>query len=167
MGSVAVLPEAQYIVPERGAVAGGEPLARPGARVHLPQNPVPTATEDHSLVPRAHSVQRLQAALRICRRVLRRQAVVMGNRVVGHRGHDRTMKLLVLGSVLIAAGVQFGTPASADPTPPPSPGYIIQGPGESTVGGLRTLPPICATQPRACAGDWSPDTGTWVFAPGT
>jgi hypothetical protein len=55
----------------------------------------------------------------------------------------------------------------ADPTPEPSPGYVIQGPGGPTVGGLRSLPPICGVQPRACAGNWSPDTGTWVFPPGT
>ena len=72
------------------------------------------------------------------------------------------MKLLVLSAALIAAGVAFVTPASADPTPPPSP-YQIAGPNGPTVGGLRTLPPICAVQPRACAGSWSPDQGTWNF----
>jgi hypothetical protein len=75
------------------------------------------------------------------------------------------MKLFVLGVLLAAAGVQFGTPASADPTPPPSP-YQIQGPNGPVYGGMRTLPPICGNVPRACAGDWNPDTGAWDF-PGT
>ena len=55
--------------------------------------------------------------------------------------------------------------AHADPTPSPSP-YQIQGPTGPTVGGLRSMPPIRGVQPRACAGNWNPDTGTWDF-PGT
>jgi hypothetical protein len=74
---------------------------------------------------------------------------------------------LVLCSVLIAAGVKLFTPiASADPTPPPSP-YQIQGPNGPVYGGMRTLPPICGTVPRACAGNWDPNSGAWVFPPGT
>jgi hypothetical protein len=77
------------------------------------------------------------------------------------------MKLVVLGVLLVAAGVAFATPAGADPTPPPSPPYQIQTPGGPVVGGLRSLPPICGVQPRACAGNWDPNSGTWVFPPGT
>jgi hypothetical protein len=77
------------------------------------------------------------------------------------------MKQLICAAVL-AAVVGIAAPtANADPTPEPSPGYVIQGPTGPTVGGLRSLPPICGVQPRACAGNWSPDTGTWVFPPGT
>ena len=76
------------------------------------------------------------------------------------------MKLLVLGGLLVAAGAAFAAPASADPTPPPTP-YQIQGPNGPVYGGMRTLPPICGAQPRACAGDWDPNSGTWVFPPGT
>jgi hypothetical protein len=72
------------------------------------------------------------------------------------------MKLVVLGALLVAAGAGFLAPANADPTPAPSPGYVIQGPAP-TVGGLRSLPPICGVQPRACAGNWNPSTGTWDF----
>ncbi len=75
------------------------------------------------------------------------------------------MKLLVLGVLLFAAGVQNGTPAGADPAPPPSP-YQIQTPNGPVVGGLRTLPPVCAVQPLACAGKWNIGAGTWDF-PGT
>jgi hypothetical protein len=74
--------------------------------------------------------------------------------------------LLVLCSVLIAAGGTFVSPASADPTPPPSP-YQIQGPNGPVYGGMRTLPPICGLQPRACSGNWDPNSGTWVFPQGT
>jgi hypothetical protein len=75
------------------------------------------------------------------------------------------MKLLVLGTVF-PLNMLLAGPAGADPTPPPSP-YQIQGPYGPVYGGMRTLPPICGAQPRACAGNWSPDTGTWVFPPGT
>jgi hypothetical protein len=76
------------------------------------------------------------------------------------------MRLFIVGAMLIAAGVEFSTPASADPTPPPAPPYVIAGPSEPMVGGLRTLPPVCAVQPRACNLNWSPDTGSWVAQPG-
>jgi hypothetical protein len=75
------------------------------------------------------------------------------------------MKLLAAIAMLLAGGATFVAPAGADPTPAPGP-YVISTPSGPTVGGLRTLPPICAVQPRACAGNWSPDTGTWDF-PGT
>lgn len=75
------------------------------------------------------------------------------------------MKLLVLVAILFAAGDANASPASADPTPAPSP-YQIQTPSGPVYGGMRTLPPICAAQPRACAGNWNPDTGAWDF-PGT
>jgi len=76
------------------------------------------------------------------------------------------MRLLTIGVLLVAAVSTFVSPASADPTPEPSPPYVIQSPAGPTIGGLRSLPPICGVQPRACAGTWSPDTGTWDF-PGT
>ena len=69
-------------------------------------------------------------------------------------------------AVAIAAMVVAAPAAGADPTPAPSP-YQIQGPNGPVYGGMRTLPPICGTQPRACAGDWDPNSGTWVFPPGT
>jgi hypothetical protein len=75
------------------------------------------------------------------------------------------MKLRVLGSVLVTGGFAFANPAHADPTPPPSP-YQIQTPTGPTVGGLRSLPPVCASQPLACAGKWNIGAGTWDF-PGT
>jgi hypothetical protein len=77
------------------------------------------------------------------------------------------MKQLIYAAVLVGLTVWLtpGT-AGADPTPEPSPGYVIQGPGGPTVGGLRSLPPICGVQPRACAGNWDPDSGAWVFPPG-
>jgi hypothetical protein len=70
--------------------------------------------------------------------------------------------------VLAVAAMVVAVPgtAHADPTPEPSPGYVIQGPGGATVGGLRTLPPVCGVQPRACAGNWNPNSGAWDF-PGT
>jgi hypothetical protein len=76
------------------------------------------------------------------------------------------MKLLALAAAFAIPGFGISGVAAADPDPTPPP-YVIQGPGGPTVGGLRTLPPICAAQPRACAGNWSPDTGSWVYPPGT
>jgi hypothetical protein len=75
------------------------------------------------------------------------------------------MRLALCAAVLIAATGNHLPVAGADPTPPPSP-YQIQGPNGPVVGGLRSMPPICGVQPRACAGNWNPDTGTWNF-PGT
>jgi hypothetical protein len=75
---------------------------------------------------------------------------------------NKVMTWVVL-AVLAAIGTA-GT-AHADPTPEPGP-YVIQGPSGPVYGGMRTLPPICEVQPRACAGDWDPNSGAWVF-PGT
>lgn len=75
------------------------------------------------------------------------------------------MRLLAIVAMLAAAAASLQEPAAADPTPAPGP-YVISTPSGPTVGGLRTLPPICAAQPRACAGNWNPDTGAWEF-PGT
>jgi hypothetical protein len=75
-------------------------------------------------------------------------------------------KLLVLG-VLLGAGVAPATPAGADPTPAPGPGYVIRTPAGPEVGGLQTLPPVCAVQPRACNLNWDPNTGAWDAPPGT
>jgi hypothetical protein len=72
------------------------------------------------------------------------------------------MKLLALTTMFSLNFLVQPVPAGADPTPPPSP-YQIQGPNGPVVGGLQTLPPICAVQPRACAGNWNPRTGTWDF----
>jgi hypothetical protein len=69
----------------------------------------------------------------------------------------------VAAMVVAAPGTAHADPA---PTPAPSPPYVIQTPAGPTVGGLRTLPPICAAQPRACDLTWNPDTGSWQ-APGT
>jgi len=70
--------------------------------------------------------------------------------------------LAVAAMVVVAPGT-----AGADPTSPPPPPYVIQGPGGPTVGGLRTLPPVCAAQPRACNLNWNPNTGAWDAPPGT
>jgi hypothetical protein len=76
-------------------------------------------------------------------------------------------KQLICAAVTAAmVGIVAPPTANADPTPPPSP-YQILGPNGPVVGGLRTLPPICAAQPRACAGNWDPNSGAWVFPPGT
>jgi hypothetical protein len=75
-------------------------------------------------------------------------------------------KQLICAAVLAAVMGMAAPTGWADPTPAPSP-YQIAGPSGPVVGGLRTLPPICGTQPRACAGDWDPNSGTWVFPPGT
>jgi len=77
------------------------------------------------------------------------------------------MTKLITGVAAVLFALSTAGTAGADPTPEPSPGYVIQGPGGPTVGGLRSLPPICSVQPRACAGNWSPDTGSWVFPPET
>ena len=77
------------------------------------------------------------------------------------------MKLLVLTTMFSLNFLVMAGTATADPDDPSrGPGYVIQGPGGPAVGGLRSLPPICGVQPRACAGDWNPDTGAWDF-PGT
>jgi hypothetical protein len=76
-------------------------------------------------------------------------------------------KRLICTAVLAAWAVTVAGTANADPDDPsPGPGYVIQAPGGPVVGGLRSMPPICGAQPRACAGNWNPDTGTWDF-PGT
>jgi hypothetical protein len=75
-----------------------------------------------------------------------------------------TVRNIVLAAAAVAAlAVIFLTPATAgaDPTPAPSPGYQIQTPEGPTIGGLRTLPPVCAVQARACQLMWNPNTGAW------
>jgi hypothetical protein len=76
-------------------------------------------------------------------------------------------KQLICAAVLAAWAVTVAGTAHADPTSAPSPPYVIQTPAGPTVGGLRSLPPICGVQPRACAGNWHPSTGAWDFPPGT
>jgi hypothetical protein len=78
------------------------------------------------------------------------------------------MTKLITGVAAVLVALATAGTAGADPTPePPSPGYVIQTPAGPTVGGLGTLPPVCAAQPRACAGNWNPDSGAWDFPPGT
>ena len=72
----------------------------------------------------------------------------------------RSSNVVVLAVLALVFGAT-GT-AHADPAPAPDP-YQIQGPNGPVYGGMRTLPPICATQPRACAGNWNPSTGAWDF----
>jgi hypothetical protein len=74
------------------------------------------------------------------------------------------MKQLICAAVLAAGAVVMAGTANADPTPEPGP-YQIQTPGGLVVGGLRTLPPVCAVQPRACSMTWDPNTGTWNAPP--
>lgn len=76
-------------------------------------------------------------------------------------GVDR--KTIITVFVGAVAAMAVGT-AHADPTPAPGP-YVIQGPGGPTVGGMRTLPPVCLAQPRSCAMDWDPNSGTWTAPP--
>jgi len=76
------------------------------------------------------------------------------------------MRLILLATVMVAAGVTFVPPASADPAPSPGPYQIIT-PSGPQIGGLRTLPPICAVQPRACNLNWNPNTGAWDAPTGT
>jgi hypothetical protein len=80
-----------------------------------------------------------------------------------------TVRNIVLAAAAVAA-VVIAAPgtAGADPgTQPPAPPYVIQTPGGPTVGGLRTLPPVCAVQPRACNLTWNPSTGAWDAPSGT
>jgi hypothetical protein len=72
------------------------------------------------------------------------------------------MRFLLCAVVALVVGAT-GT-AHADPTPPPSP-YQIQTPGGPVVGGLRTLPPVCAVQPLACDLRWNPNTGAFEAPP--
>ena len=77
-----------------------------------------------------------------------------------------TVRNIVLAVAAVAAMVVAPGTAGADPTPPPSPPYVIQTPAGPTVGGLRTLPPVCAAQPLACNLTWDPNTGAWEAPPG-
>ena len=52
------------------------------------------------------------------------------------------MRLFVLGAMMVAAGVPFGAPASADPTPPPSPGYQIPTPAGREFPGAQVYPRV-------------------------
>jgi hypothetical protein len=78
------------------------------------------------------------------------------------------MTKLITGVAAVLVAFSSAGTAGAYPTPEPapSPGYVIQTPKGPQIGGLRTLAPICGTQPLACAGHWNPDTGTWDFPPG-
>jgi hypothetical protein len=80
---------------------------------------------------------------------------------------ERLVAALAALSVAAVAAVAAAGTAGADPTPEPAPPYVIQTPAGPTVGGLRTLPPICAAQPRACNLNWNPNTGAWDAPPGT
>jgi hypothetical protein len=77
------------------------------------------------------------------------------------------MRFLAVGAAVIAVMVAAAGAAGADPTDPPAPPYVIQTPSGPVVGGLRTLPPVCAVQPRACNLNWNPSTGAWDAPPGT
>ena len=72
---------------------------------------------------------------------------------------------IVLAAVAAAVTVAAAGTAAADPTPSPGPYQIIT-PSGPQIGGLPNYPPICLTQPRACALTWDPNTGSWT-APGT
>src|ERR1700757_5148104 len=87
--------------------------------------------------------------------------------MTGSQEDDREM-LVVLSVIaaLVTSAVASAGVAAADPTPSPSPPYVIQTPSGPTVGGLQTLPPICAVQPRACNLNWDPNTGAWDAAVG-
>jgi hypothetical protein len=78
-----------------------------------------------------------------------------------------TVRIVLAAAAAAAMVVVAAGTAGADPTSPPSPPYVIQTPAGPTVGGLRTLPPICAVQPLACNLTWDPATGAWDAPPGT
>jgi hypothetical protein len=75
------------------------------------------------------------------------------------------MKLLILAAAVLAAMLAGSATAGADPTPSPGPYQIIT-PNGPVLGGIPTLPSVCAVQPRACALTWDPNTGAWE-RPGT
>lgn len=77
------------------------------------------------------------------------------------------MRLVALGTALIATMVAAGGPAHADPTPEPSPPYQIAGPSGPQFPGVQQYPPICGVQPLACALHYDAGTGTWNAPPGT
>jgi hypothetical protein len=82
--------------------------------------------------------------------------------LVGPRCEHRAMKLLALSAAVIAMMVAAGGTAHADPTPPPSPGYQIQGPsGGPQFPGAQVYPPRCRWQPRSCGLEYDPGSGTW------
>jgi hypothetical protein len=68
-------------------------------------------------------------------------------------------KLMVLLAAAVGVGFQTDTVAGADPTPTPGPVYSVPG----GLLGTQPLPAICGSQPRACAGNWDPNTGAWEF----
>jgi hypothetical protein len=77
-----------------------------------------------------------------------------------------TVRIVIAAAAVAAMVVAAAGTAGADPAPPPPP-YVIVTPGGPTVGGLQTLPPVCAAQPRACNLTWNPNTGAWTAPPGT
>lgn len=77
----------------------------------------------------------------------------------------RRLQYITAVTGVIAAMLAGAGTAGADPDPSPAPPYVIQTPGGPTVGGLQTLPPVCAVQPRACNLDWNPNTGAWDAPP--
>ena len=77
------------------------------------------------------------------------------------------MTKLITGVAAVLVALATAGTAGADPTQQPSPPYVIQTPTGPTVGGLQTLPPVCAAQPRACNLNWNPDTGAWDAPSGT
>lgn len=80
-----------------------------------------------------------------------------GNRSVGPREHDRTMRFALCAVVAMVVGAPV---AAADPTPAP-PGYQIPGPSGPQFPGMQTYQPTCLTAPLACGFRYHPDTGTW------
>ena len=77
----------------------------------------------------------------------------------------RRLQYITAVTAVIAAMLAGAGTAGADPDPSPAPPYVIQTPGGPTVGGLQTLAPVCAVQPRACNLDWNPNTGAWDAPP--
>jgi hypothetical protein len=74
------------------------------------------------------------------------------------------MKLIVAAALFATMLAGSGT-ASADPTPQ-NPGYQIQTPHGTVIGGLPNLPAICGTAPMACGLTWDPNSGA-LQRPGT
>lgn len=64
-------------------------------------------------------------------------------------------------AVAMAAMVATAGAAGADPTPQPTPGYQIAGPGGPEFPGTQVYPPRCLAAMLSCGFRYHPDTGTW------
>jgi hypothetical protein len=75
------------------------------------------------------------------------------------------MRTVVAAAAAVAAVVSAPAAHADDPTPAPSPGYQIPGPGGPTFPGAQVYPPICLAAPLACALRYDPSRGAWDAPP--